>query len=55
MTTPDAVAAAPDSTEALRPPPASRDEVWPRNSFEEINERRARVENTELLRHLRGL
>jgi hypothetical protein len=27
----------------------------PATLFQEINERRARVENTELLRHLRGL
>jgi len=32
-----------------------RDKDAPPPSFREINERRARVENTELLRHLRGL
>jgi hypothetical protein len=31
------------------------EEAGPAALFQEINERRARVENAELLRHLRGL
>jgi len=36
--------------------PLPRDEdIGPVSLFQEINERRARVENAELLQHLRGL
>ncbi len=36
--------------------PATRDEDHePKTPFQEINERRSRVENVELLQHLRGL
>jgi len=31
------------------------EEAGPATLFQEINERRARIENAELLRHLRGL
>jgi hypothetical protein len=31
------------------------EDVGPDTLFQEINERRARIENAELLRHLRGL
>lgn len=31
------------------------EDVGPATLFQEINERRARIENAELLRHLRGL
>ena len=31
------------------------EDLGPSTLFQEINERRARVENTELLQHLRGL
>ena len=38
------------------PPPQSRDDERSASSpFQEINERRARVENPELLQQLRGL
>ncbi|MDB5492689.1 MAG: hypothetical protein JWP86_26 [Phenylobacterium sp.] len=37
-------------------PAAPRDgDASPATLFQEINERRARIENPELLRHLRGL
>jgi hypothetical protein len=39
---------------AMQPAPRD-DEHDPMNLFQEINERRARVENTELLRNLRSL
>ncbi|HLZ75200.1 hypothetical protein [Phenylobacterium sp.] len=35
--------------------PRSREEQADASLFQEINERRARVENAELLQHLRGL
>jgi hypothetical protein len=38
-----------------RPPLPLDEDVAPSSPFQEINERRARVENAELLRHLRGL
>lgn len=42
--------------EALAYPDAPLDEdLGPSTLFQEINERRARVENSELLQHLRGL
>jgi hypothetical protein len=52
MTTPHDVVPAPES---LSLPPQSDDEIIAFDSSQEINERRARVENTELLQHLRGL
>ena len=39
---------------AYPPPPLDQDAVAP-DAFQEINARRARVENTELLQNLRGL
>lgn len=42
--------------ESLAHPPARLDEELGSSTlFQEINERRARVENVELLQHLRGL
>lgn len=38
-----------------RPPQPLDEDVGPVSLFQEINERRARVENAELLQHLRGL
>jgi hypothetical protein len=35
--------------------PPLDEEAGPATLFQEINERRARIENAELLRHLRGL
>ncbi|THD80973.1 MAG: hypothetical protein E7812_06090 [Phenylobacterium sp.] len=35
--------------------PPLDEEAGPAALFQEINERRARIENAELLRHLRGL
>ena len=52
MTTPHDVVSAP---EALGLPPTPHDEAQGASLFQEINERRARVENAELLAHLRGL
>jgi hypothetical protein len=37
------------------PPPPLDEDLGPISLFQEINERRARVENSELLQHLRGL
>ena len=53
MTTPqDAI----DGFEPQAPAPLPLDEdLGPVSLFQEINERRARVENAELLHHLRGL
>jgi hypothetical protein len=53
MTTPyDAV----EGFEAQAAAPLPLDEdIGPVSLFQEINERRARVENAELLQHLRGL
>lgn len=53
MTTPDDVGPVQESL-AYSPTPVDED-LGPISLFQEINERRARVENTELLRHLRGL
>ena len=39
--------------EGLIPP--LEEDIGPGNLFQEINERRARIENAELLRRLRGL
>ena len=57
MTTPEDVASPLDSTlDAFAPLAAPLDEdAGPATLFQEINERRARVENAELLHHLRGL
>jgi len=57
MTTPSDAAPAPESlAESLAYPAAPLDEdLGPISLFQEINERRARVENAELLAHLRGL
>lgn len=53
MTTPSDVVPV---QEALALPPLPLDEdLGPVSLFQEINERRARVENAELLQHLRGL
>lgn len=44
------------SAQAYPTPTAPLDEdAGPATLFQEINERRARIENAELLRHLRGL
>ncbi|WP_293372445.1 hypothetical protein [Phenylobacterium sp.] len=53
MTTPHDVVPAPESLNL--PPHPHDDEIIASSLFQEINERRARVENTELLQHLRGL
>ena len=53
MTTPEDVVSAFESELAGAPPPD--DETGDASAFQEINERRARVENAELLHHLRGL
>jgi hypothetical protein len=55
MSTLGDAAPAPDAP-AYATAPAPRDEDRDRDSlFQEINERRARVENSELLQHLRSL
>ena len=41
------------ATQSLAAP--LEEDVGPATLFQEINERRARIENAELLRHLRGL
>ncbi len=53
MTTPHDAVPAPESLSG--PPQPNEDELGASSLFQEINERRARVENTELLQHLRGL
>ena len=57
MTTPTDAVPAPESfAEPLAYAAAPLDEdLGPISLFQEINERRARVENAELLAHLRGL
>ena len=57
MTMPtDAVPTPEPFSESLAYPAAPLDEdLGPVSLFQEINERRARVENAELLAHLRGL
>ena len=55
MTTPHELS---DAQEAFAEAPARKvldDEPAAERSFKEINERRAQVENAELLAHLRGL
>ena len=55
MATPDDAMNLPDQdTSAFAPAPLD-DDAGPLSLFQEINERRARVENAELLQHLRGL
>ena len=53
MITPGEVVPVPESR-SLAPSPLDED-LGPLSLFQEINERRARVENAELLQHLRGL
>ena len=53
MSTPNDAAPRPDPL-GLAPTPLDED-LGPLSLFQEINERRARVENAELLQHLRGL
>jgi len=58
MTTPRDVAPAPESPVFSSEPRAERpldEDVGPVSLYQEINERRARIENAELLQHLRGL
>lgn len=54
MTTPNDVVPEQESPTRSATPPID-DEPRYESAFREINARRARVENTELLRHLRGL
>jgi hypothetical protein len=53
MTTP--FEGAPVSESLAYPPPPLDETPTSQDLFQEINERRARVENAELLQHLRGL
>ncbi|HEY2358799.1 MAG TPA: hypothetical protein VGH86_15200 [Phenylobacterium sp.] len=56
MTTPGDVVPVTESAAYSAPPPDTPvEDVGSVSQFQEINERRARVENAELLRHLRGL
>ena len=55
MTTPEDAISAPESAAAPVSGPPLDDESGAMSLFQEINERRARVENAELLQHLRGL
>jgi hypothetical protein len=55
MTTPGDVAPVSEAQGYSAPPPPHDDERDPMSLFQEINERRARVENPELLRNLRSL
>ena len=57
MTTPHDVVPVPESSTFSKASAASRRDEEPdlASLAQEINERRARVENTELLQHLRGL
>jgi hypothetical protein len=56
MTTPSDVVSVQGSLTYSAPPAVPLDEdLGPISLFQEINERRARVENAELLQHLRGL
>ena len=54
MITPDDAPGASEPTDAPLATPLD-DAGAPLSLFQEINERRARVENAELLHHLRGL
>lgn len=53
MTTPHDVVPVQESLGYV--PEPREEDLGASSLFQEINERRARVENTELLRHLRGL
>lgn len=58
MTVPSDVVPAPESqmfSSTLRSDHPLDEDVGPVSLFQEINERRARIENAELLQHLRGL
>ena len=56
MTTPGEVVPAAETPAFSAAPRPPRDEdQGPASPFQEINERRARVENAELLQNLRGL
>jgi hypothetical protein len=55
MSTPEDAVSTPDSATAPLASPPLDDEAGPVSLFHEINERRARVENAELLQHLRSL
>jgi len=55
MTTPGEAVPVAESLGYAAPPPPIEDDLGPVSLFQEINERRARVENGELLQHLRSL
>ena len=55
MTTPQELSDAQEAFADALTSKALDDELAAERSFREINERRAQVENTELLAHLRGL
>lgn len=57
MTTPSDVVPVTESLTYSAPPPSGPldEDIVPDSLFQEINERRARVENAELLQHLRSL
>ena len=57
MTTPRDVVPVPETSPYATAPLAEPldEDLGPLSLFQEINERRARVENAELLQHLRGL
>jgi hypothetical protein len=58
MTSPRDVESAPETplfSSTLRSERPLDEDVGPVSLYQEINERRARIENAELLQHLRGL
>ncbi len=55
MTTPNDVGPVQEAVTFSGAPGQREDEKRPTSSFQEINARRARVENSELLQQLRGL
>src|SRR5690349_16776239 len=55
MTTPEDAVSGPETLADVLALPPLDDDAGPVSLFQEINERRARVENAELLHHLRGL
>ena len=55
MTNPGDLVQAPEPLPYSSSAPPLDDEFGPVSLFQEINERRARVENAELLQNLRGL
>jgi hypothetical protein len=55
MTMPDDALGLPEPPQAPLAAPPLDDDSAPMSLFQEINERRARVENAELLHQLRGL